>query len=197
MLLCSRRVVAEAATPEEFDFDEIRRIEARLDAVCFVYSTGDLVEDCAWSGVGVGDAYPTLRVWVAPAGTPEAAVPDVGAEVLADFDTGNPRHPKGFCAFDDSVRQEVGIAPRVHAQASHLGGNYWCAGAPARIAVKDEQGRTRVHETRVRFVPHWESSPFVWANPARRGLVGREVLFGLRLRIGLDSAARRTTVEFA
>jgi len=197
LLLCDRKIVAEATTPEEFGLDEIRQIEARHDSVCFIYSSGDLVEECAWSSVGAYDAYPTLRVWVAPEGAPQATLLYAGAEVVADFGTGNPRHPRGFCAFDDSVRKDIGIPPGVHAQASHLGASYWYTGVPALVATRDGLGQTRAHRAAVRFVPDWESSPLVWANPSRRGLVGREVLFGLRLRVLLDAAARQTTIGFA
>lgn len=197
LLLCDRRVIAEATTPEEFGFDMIDRVEREHDRVCFIYSRGDLVEESAWSGLGSDDAYPTVRVWVAPAATPESGVRSIGAEVEADFDTGNPRHPKGFCAFEDSVRREARIAPRAHTQGTHLSGTYWFTGVPVLLAVADEQGKMRVHGTAVRFVRDWASSPLVWANPARRGYVGREILFGLRLLMVLDSAGRRTRVELA
>lgn len=36
LLVCGRKVVAEAANPEEFDSHQVRQIEAEHDAVCFV-----------------------------------------------------------------------------------------------------------------------------------------------------------------
>jgi len=50
LLLCDRRVVATAEWADEFELEEIRRIEREHDRVCFVYGSGDLVEECAWSG---------------------------------------------------------------------------------------------------------------------------------------------------
>lgn len=102
LLLCDRKVVGTAEWAEEFDLDEIRRIQREHDRVCFLYGTGDLIEECAWSPLGTDDAYPTLRVWLAPERATEALLQQVGVEVLADFDTGNPRLPRGLNAFDAS-----------------------------------------------------------------------------------------------
>ena len=196
LLLCDRKVVATAQTPEEFNLEEIRRIEHERDRVCFTYSEEDLVEECAWNSVGPDDAYPTLRMWLAPEAAAETALPDTGVEVIADFDTGNPRHPRGFYAFDDSTRERAGISPGVPGVASHLGTAYYYTRSAALVGTADEQGMVRSHVASVRFIADWPLSPFVRVNRGRQGFVGREIMFGLRLRITLDPTTRRTRVEF-
>jgi hypothetical protein len=196
LLLCDRKVVATAQTPEEFELQEIRRIEHERDRVCFTYSEEDLVEECAWSSVGMDDAYPTLRIWLAPHGVTDAVLRDSGVEVVADFDTGNPRHPRGYYAFDDTIRESARIGPGVPGAASHLGTGYYYTRTPAVVGTADEEGRVRSHPASVLFVPDWSVSPFVRVNRERRGFVGREIMFGLLLRITLDPATRWTRVDF-
>jgi hypothetical protein len=62
LLLCDRKVVATAQTPEGFELQEIRRIEHERDRVCFTYSEEDLVEECAWRSMGgLGLLTPSTR----------------------------------------------------------------------------------------------------------------------------------------
>ena len=197
LLLCDRKVVGTAECAGEFRLDQIHRIERQHDRVCFIYGTGDLVEDCGWSPLRRDDAYPTLRVWLAPDGATEAPVQQVGVELLADFDTGNPRLPLGFNAFDASLGAAAGMPPNVNGEDVHLGARYEFWLCHALVGTTDEQGRTRARATEVRLVTNWVASPFRRVNPRRRGFVGREIMFALGLRITLDPAARRTRVEFA
>ena len=197
LLLCDRKVVATAEWADDFPLEEIRRIEREHDRVCFVYGSGDLVEESAWSAVRTDDAYPTIPVWLAPEDTPEPTWGQVGMALVADFDTGNPRRPSGLNAFDASLANSAGLFPGAHTIDKHLETFYRYSRTPALLGTEDEGGQRKAYKTVVRLVADWSLSPFVRANPRRRGFVGREIMFALGLRITLDPAARRTTIEFA
>lgn len=196
VLLCGGKVVARARSASEFTASEIAATEQEHGKACFVFGREDLVEECAWSPVGSHDYYPTLRTWVVDAGTDERGLVAEGVEILADFDTGNPRMPSGFYAFDDAVREEAGLGPGFPGRSAHLGRPYHYGLAIVTLGVVDETGEARACETDVRFVPDWDRSAFVLPNPARRAFVGREIMFALGLRIALDPHQQETRIEF-
>ncbi len=196
VLLCDGEVVERAAAPDMFTEEHIQDIQRQRGKLCFVVGKGDLVEESAWNTVDAEDSYPTLRVWLAPADVDDADLLAEGEEVVADFDTGNPRHPVGYHAFDDAIRQKAwgtSGAPRVQ---YHLGSRYSYRLAPAKRATGDEHGAMRAGAANVRFVGEWTRSPFVLPSPGRRGFVGREIMFALGLRITLDPSSRQTRVDF-
>jgi len=196
VLLCDGQVVATAESAETFDPGRIREIEREHNRLCFIFGKEDAVEESEWAYLGPSDAYPTVRVWVAPEGTEAERLRERGVEVLADFDTGNPRHPPGFYAFDDTIREQAGLPPGTPGQGAHLGQTYFYTRCVATVGSADESGGTRVHRAVARFIVQWDDSPFVRPNPARRGFVGREIMFALRLRITLDPSTRRTYISF-
>jgi len=196
VLLCAGKVVARARSAAEFSANEIAAAEQEHGKACFVFGREDLIEECAWGPVGSHDSYPTLSVWLADAGTNERSLTDDGVEILADFDTGNPRMPAGFYAFDDSIRGEAGLGPGFPGQSAHLGRTYHYGLGIVVLGTENVTGEARACETDVRFVSDWGSSPFVLPNPARRAFVGREIMFGLGLRITLDPRQQQTHIDF-
>lgn len=198
LLLCGRQVVGRARTPEQFDLDEIRRIEEERNRLCFIYGKEDLIEECGWSSLDGDDAYPTLRVWLSAETAHEPEARNRGVEIVVDFDTGNPRHSDGFYAFEDALRGELALGQGTPGQGRHMGGTYKYTRLRVRVGTIDESGGSRSHVAEARFVWDWRSAynPFLWANPQRRGFVGREIMFALGLRITLDPSSRQTRVDF-
>ena len=193
LLLCDRQVIQTARSPDEFDDRQMRQIQGERDRLCFIFGREEFIEECPWSAVAPDDAYPTLRVWLAPESTQPHELRRVGLDVIADFDTGNPRH--GPFAIDDGIRQGAALSAGFLGRGSHLGRPYGYTRMPMTVGVEGENQSLGTGTAVVRFVRDWANSPFVVANPRRRAFVGREIMFGLRLRICLDPVARSTLIE--
>ncbi|MEK7728128.1 MAG: hypothetical protein AAB354_06905 [candidate division KSB1 bacterium] len=135
-----------------------------------------------------GDAYPAVALALANGSNHLA--------LAADVDTGAVH---SFCDLD--LLKTSGVIEIVPYQseryAQHLSRPYIYFTKRVTLELADENGKKQHTRVTISCVQDWQSSPFVTVNPARKFLLGRQVLFELRPRLTLDFAARCTEVQFS
>ena len=185
-------VVGDAIVKGSSDLDEypneeeLVQIGEAANLVPFAYgfvvppedTVGSGAQGIAWGQVGKADWYPRISVELG------------GVRIEDDFDTGaqcthvsDRLVPRGFLDF--WLPSEVG----------HLGLPYRYFVKKVPLKVVDSYGTSRLKEVAVSVVDQWASSGFVIVNPARRCLIGRDLLQAFAVVVVLDSGNRLTIVR--
>lgn len=191
IVLCDRRVL-HASNHEPSD-EEIRNLEKKLGKVCYVL-TDDPIEESHWSPIRNGDYYPTIEVIIGNALWKEEEVFQRGLKIASDFDTGNP-DIAAFNNEDLNLIQPAGT--RFMRRAFHLGKTYDYYLSTLRIGVKDAKNVKRCVQKVCRRLLLWaetERNPFLLANPARKGFVGRDLMLAFPLSILLSGKNKQSKV---
>lgn len=193
VVVCDSRIIYETDDHTDIPSELIRELMREYKRPCYVFTSEDMIEESPWHPIGAEDYYPTIRIFLGRHEWGDERVFSDGHMVYADFDTGNPFYK----AFDDELGRGFLRHPEAYEVrlGRHLGFPYRFYVRKVKVGVRDVRGAARCLRDTARFVLSWSESPLCLANPGRRGLVGRDLMLRLPLRLKLDPVARRTALE--
>jgi hypothetical protein len=195
LVVAGEDVVASGDDLETIPVDEaLDELGRRFDRAPLLF-TRPLVEEAVpprtpWAELAAGDAYPTVSIHLGAPGDLEAVFER--APFVADLDTGSPA-----LIMPSEHGESIGwrVLARRWRAARHLGQDYEWRPVLASVGVVDRAGTRRSADVTAIAVRRWAEGPFTRVNPARRALVGRNVLMRLGLRVLLLAGDRQTSIE--
>lgn len=138
-----------------------------------------------WHKVDETDYYPTI---------PLALKSGYGStDIIADFDTGS---PYSFVNHELLLEKQVvqdSIKESVE-RAIHLGKLYEYSSKNVFVEFVTESGVVKSSVAPIYCVADWRDSPFVKINPFRVALIGRDLLFELKVNVLLEFENNRTKI---
>lgn len=186
LVLCDRKVIYSSSDRYDFQADKVvEQAQRQWKKPCFILTHPVLVEEvAAWSDLGRGDHYPTVELFLGGRVWNDSEVFTRGAQIISDFDTGNP----ALAVFDEALCYRLSGEMRPVRQDVHLGHPYRYRPRLMKVGLEDSR-RRRVMERVVEGVEGWDDltrNPFKLVNPRRQGFVGRDLMFQLLFQITLD-----------
>jgi proline iminopeptidase len=181
-VVCGNEIVKWSADMETFpEEDDLRIIGRNTNLVPFAYTAPLPVESIPAANVGVGwvstrekgDYYPTIHVGIG------------GNSVVADLDTGATQ--SHLCS--SLVTRNLFSACR---SSTHLGKQFEYYSQKIPLTVQVEGGIQETIKLTAAVVLGWDASPFVIVNPARKALIGRDLLLHSRHDLVLSGSQRRS-----
>jgi len=194
VVICDRKIVYETESIEDIPNDEIMELAKKNDKACYVFSTSEMVEESAWTPVDEDDDYPTIGIYCGAVDSEESEIVKNSPLINADFDTGNPyltvfdanQLPEPLASFFPPLRYDL-----------HLGMQYPYFQKAVKLCVKDADRKIHSVVRNIRLVRDWIGSALLQASPNRVGLVGRDLIRDLRIKVELDPIRKTTQIHEA
>lgn len=194
MLLCGGKLIEWSAKLQDYPSDEkMHALGKQLGYAPLVFVANLHIEESLWAALPRDDFYPSLTVTIGAADWDQADLSKKGITLDADFDTGSPYISADY----DLLRANKIIKKQTFKPAQtdrHLGFPYQYHFLPAQITLIDETGKMLSKVISVICVRNWQHSSLCLVNPARKALVGRNLLYEFPLRVELDGGARITKI---
>lgn len=180
---------ALAEYPQESDVLKICKDKGRFPFV-FVNNRFLAIEETSfqWSKtVHPNDYYPTVPIQINSL--------NLSLRFIADFDTGAGEIYVNMARLiAEGLIKEPSPVEGIHKNI-HLGKNYWYYVKELCVGIVPEKGKIKKEEKfPVVCICNWDRSPFVFINPNRSALVGRNLFLKIGPSVILQFANRKTEI---
>jgi hypothetical protein len=195
---CGGKVVKSSSSLEKLPTKkEVYRIAKERGFAPFLYLKDLLIEESevtlgnsSWSRLSMDDYYPTIEFYIGRPEWQDTKVVLSGKQLIADFDTGCP----AVLVNEKEIDENVLGGFEFEATGKHLSRCYDYRVCNARLAVLTKEGKVKARSFLIRVVHNRQESPFCSINPARKALVGRELVLRLLLNILLKADEKETEI---